>query len=110
MPEHGNVTMKGQFLMPKSIIQHHPNRPKVHCNLICQPTKRETHLKPHESVLQKFFPKTEDLCDVTDTYSYMEPDVETTSQQLNPSPINSRISKYNLRHNSKPNCIDNYRY
>ena len=58
----------------------------------------------------KFFPQTEQVCDVTDTYPDMEPDVETSSQQPNSSPTNPCSSKYNLRHNPKPNCKDDYTY
>ena len=55
------------------------------------------------------FPQTEDLCDVTFTYPYMEPNVGTSSEQRNNSPTNPRSSKYNLRHNPKLNCNDDYR-
>ena len=58
----------------------------------------------------EFFPQTEELGDVTDTYPDMEPDVELSSEQLNSSPTKPRSSKYSLRHNPKPNCIDDYRY
>ena len=54
------------------------------------------------------FPPTEELCDVTGTY--LLPDVEISSEQPISSPTNPRRSKYNLRHNPKPNCIDDYRY
>ena len=40
----------------------------------------------------------------------MEPDVESSSEQPENSPTNPRSSKYNLRHNPKPNCNDDYRY
>ena len=52
----------------------------------------------------------EELCDVTATYPYMEPDVETRSEQPNKSPTNPRSSKYNLSHNPKPDYNDDYRY
>ena len=57
-----------------------------------------------------FFPQTEELCDVADTYPDMEPDVDTSSEQPNSSPTNPRISEYNLRHNAKPNCNDDCRF
>ena len=56
------------------------------------------------------FPQTEELCNVTDTYPYMEPDAETSSKQPNNRPTNSRSSNYKLRHYLKPNCNDEYRY
>ena len=58
----------------------------------------------------EIFPPTEELYDVTDTYPYMEPNAETNSEQANNIPTNPRGWKYNLRHNSKPNCNDDYRY
>ena len=59
---------------------------------------------------REVFPQREQLCDVTDTYPDMEPDVETRSEQPNNSPTNPRSSKYNLRHNPKLHCNDDYRY
>ena len=56
------------------------------------------------------FPNSDQLGDVTDTCPHMEPDVETSSEQPQNSPTNPRSSKYNLHHNPKPNCNDDYRY
>ena len=58
----------------------------------------------------EIFPQTDEVSDVTDTYPHMEPDVEPNSEQPENSMTNSRSSKYNLRHNPKPNCNDDYRY
>ena len=55
-------------------------------------------------------PQTDEISDVTDTYPHKEPDVESNSEQPENSPTNPRSSKYNLRHNPKPNCNDDYRY
>ena len=55
-------------------------------------------------------PPTDESSDVADTYTYVEPDVGTSSEQQRNSPSNPRSSKYNLRHNPKPNCNDDYRY
>ena len=55
-------------------------------------------------------PHTDEVCDVTDTYPHMQPHVEEDSEQPKSSPTNPRSSKYNLRHNPKPNCKDDYRY
>ena len=54
----------------------------------------------------EIFPPIYDTSDVADT----EPDVGTSSGQHEDSPSNPRSSKYNLRHNPKPNCNDDYRY
>ena len=58
----------------------------------------------------EIFPNTDELGDVTDTYPHMEPDAGTSSEQPQNSPTNPRSSKYNLRHNPKPNCNDDCRY
>ena len=56
------------------------------------------------------FPHTDGVSYVTDTYPHMEPDVESSSAQTGNSPTNPCSSKYNLRHNPKSNCNDDYRY
>ena len=56
------------------------------------------------------FPNSDELGDVTDTCPHIEPDVDTSSEQPQNSPTNPRSSKYNLRHNPKLNCNDDYRY
>ena len=37
-------------------------------------------------------------------------DTDMGVEQLDPMPTNPRSSKYDLRHNPKPNCNDDYRY
>ena len=39
-----------------------------------------------------------------------QPDADMSVEQLDPMPTNSRSSKYDQRHNPKPNCNDDYRY
>ena len=39
-----------------------------------------------------------------------QPDADMSVEQLDPMPTNTRRSKYDLRHNPKPNCDDDYRY
>ena len=58
----------------------------------------------------EIIPQTEELSDVTDTCPDMEPDVEARSEEPESSPTDPRSSKYNLRHNPKPKCNDDYRY
>ena len=48
----------------------------------------------------EIFPNSDQLGDVTDTYPHMEPDVETSSEQRQNSPIKPRSSKYNILHTS----------
>ena len=70
---------------------------------------RNTPGNPHVCP-PEYFRKTDELGDVTDTCPHMEPDVETSSEQPQNSPTNPGSSKYNLRHNPKPNCNDACRY
>ena len=48
--------------------------------------------------------------DGTDTDHDMQPDADTSVEQPDPTPLNPRSLKYDLRHNPKPNCNDDYRY
>ena len=70
---------------------------------------RNTPRTAHECSLE-IFPHTGEIIDVTDTYPHKEPDMESSSEQLENSPTNPRSSKYNLRHTLKPKYNDNYRY
>ena len=70
---------------------------------------RNTRGNTHECS-PEILPPTDDTSDVADTYRHMEPDEGTSSEQQGSSPSNPRSSKYNLRHNPKPNCNDDYRY
>ena len=70
---------------------------------------RNTPGNPHVCS-PEIFPNTHELGDVTDTCPHTEHDVGTSSEQPQNSPTNPRSSKYNLRHNPKPNCNDDYRY
>ena len=40
----------------------------------------------------------------------MQPDADTSVEQPDSTPTKPRSSKYDLRHNSNPNCNDDYRY
>ena len=54
-------------------------------------------------------PQTDRSYDGTDTDHHMEPDADISVEQPDPTPTNPRSSKYDLRHNPKPNCNDYYR-
>ena len=58
----------------------------------------------------KILPHTRDIDDGTDTDHYIQPDADTSVEQIDPTPTNPRSSKYDLRHNPRPNCNDDYRY
>ena len=55
-------------------------------------------------------PHTDEIGDGTDTDQYMQPDADTSVEQIDPTPTNPRSSKYDLLHNPRPNCNDDYRY
>ena len=57
-------------------------------------------------VSPEIFPQTDEVSDLTVTYPHMEPEAKSSSEQPENSPTNPRSSKYNLRHNPKPNCND----
>ena len=70
---------------------------------------RNTPGNPHVCS-PEIFPCTDEVSDVTDRCPHMEPDVDSSPEQPQNSPANTRSSKYNLRHNPKRNCNDDYRY
>ena len=55
-------------------------------------------------------PQTDRSYDDADTDHYIQPDADTSVDRSDPTPINRRISKYDLRHNPQPNCNDGYRF
>ena len=69
---------------------------------------KNTPGKTHECS-PEIFSDTDGVSDVTDTCPHMELDAELSSEQQENTPTNPRSSKYNLRHNPKPNCNDDYR-
>ena len=54
----------------------------------------------------EIFQKADGFCDGTDTNQYLEPDTDLSVEQHNSTPINPRSTKYDLRHNQKPNFHD----
>ena len=70
---------------------------------------RNTRGNTHECS-PEIFPPIHDTSDVANTDTHMEPDMGTSSGHQENSPSNPRSSRYNLRHNPKPNCNDDYRY
>ena len=70
---------------------------------------RNTQGTTHECS-PEIFPPADETSDVADTYTHVEPDVGTSLEQQQNGPSNPRSAKYNLRHNPKPNCNDDYRY
>ena len=58
----------------------------------------------------EIIPQVDSSYDGTDTAHHMQPDSDTSVEQIDPTPTNPRSSKYGLRHNPRPNCNDDYRY
>ena len=56
------------------------------------------------------FPHTDEIGDGTDTDHYLKPQAEVNAEPVNPTDNNPRSTKYDLRHNPKPKCNDDYRY
>ena len=48
--------------------------------------------------------------DGRDVDRHTQPDADMSVEHLDPMPTNPRSSKYDLRHNTEPNCNDDYRY
>ena len=55
-------------------------------------------------------PHTDEIEDGMNTDHYMQPDADTSVEQIDPMPTNPRSAKYDLRHNPRLNCNDDYRY
>ena len=87
-----------------------PNQPEIPIQSDLSTGKmRNTRGTTHECP-PEISPLIDETSDVEDTCTHAEPDVGTSSEQQGNSPSNPRSSKYNLRHNPKPNCDDDYRY
>ena len=54
-------------------------------------------------------PHTDEIEDGMNTDHYMQPDADTSVEQIDPMPTNPRSAKYHLRHNPRPNCNDDNR-
>ena len=58
----------------------------------------------------EIIPQVDNSYDGTDTDHHMQPDADTSVEQNDPTPTNTRSSKKDLRHNPRPNCNDDYKY
>ena len=64
--------------------------------------------KPQNS--PEIVPQPDTMYDGRDVDHDTQPEADTSVEQLDCMPTNPRSSKYDLRHNPKPNCNDGYRY
>ena len=55
-------------------------------------------------------PRVHEIDDGANTDHHIQPDADNSVEQIHPTPTNPRSSKYDLRHNPRPNCNDDYRY
>ena len=87
-----------------------PNSPEV--TVRSEQAANETRSTPGttQENCSEILPHTDEKGDGTDTDHYMRPDADTSVEQIDPTPTNTRSSKYDLHHNPRPNCNDDYRY
>ena len=77
------------------------------------PNSPEVTVQPEGTIQEdspEVLPHTDELADGTDTDHYMQSDADISVEPIDPTPTNPRSSKYDLRHNPRPNCNDDYRY
>ena len=55
-------------------------------------------------------PEPDGSCDGRNVDHDTQPDADMSVEQPDLTPTNPRSSKFDLRHNPKPNCNDDYRY
>ena len=55
-------------------------------------------------------PRANKIDDGANTDHHIQPNADNSVEQIDPTPTNPRSSKYDLRHNPRPNCNDDYRY
>ena len=109
-PEHGSVNMISQYLKTITLIWQRLVQPKLQYDPSKQLTKWETLREPYEKIPQKLFLSHIDRMMNGNIDHDTQPDSDTSVEPLDPTPTNPRSSKYDLRHNPKPNCNDDYRY
>ena len=87
-----------------------PNSPEI--AIQSEEAANETRSTPETTreSSPEIIPQVDNSYDRTDTDHYMQPDADTSAEQIDPMPTNPRSSKYDLRHIPKPNCNEDYRY
>ena len=87
-----------------------PNPPEVTVRLEEAADEAKGTPGTTEEESSNILPHADEIDDGADTDRYMQPDADNSVEQIDPTPTNSRSSKYDLRHNPRPNCNDDYRY
>ena len=91
-----------------NMVIHNPPEVTIRAEEVADETKSTP--RPIQEDSSEILPHTDDIDDATDTDHYMQPDADTSEEQIDPTLTNPHSSKYDLRHNPKPNCNDDYRY
>ena len=109
MPEHGSVNMTPIFDSDDNNLVT-PNSPEI----TVRSEEATDEMRSTQGTIREdsreIIPQIDNSHDGTDTDHYMQPDADTSVDQIGPTPTNPRSSKYDLRHNPRPNCNDDYRY
>ena len=87
-----------------------PNSPEVAVRSGKAADERGALQEQYKRTPQIFPPRADEIDDGADTDHHIQPDADNSVQQIDPTPTNPRSSKYDLRHNPRPNCNDDYRY
>ena len=87
-----------------------PNSPEVRVRLGEAADQTRSTPGTIQTDSSDILPHAVEIDDGTDTDHHMQPDADNSVEQIDPMPTNPRSSKYDLRHNPRPNCNDDYRY
>ena len=101
--------MTSQYLTVIATISYHPIHPKSQNDQGKQLIKQGVLQEPHRRTPQTL-PHTDEMAEGDVTEHYMQPDADNSVEQIDPTPANPCSSKFDLRHNPRPNCNDDYRY
>ena len=102
--------MRSQSLIAITIIWSRPTHPKSQYNLRKQLLKMKNTPGTIPDSSPEIISQADRSYGGTGTDNYMQLDADNSVEQPDPTLTNPRSSKYDLRHNPKPNCNDDYRY
>ena len=108
-PGRGSVNTRSQYLIAITIIWL-PSPPES--TILPEQTADEMRSTPgiKPGNYPGNTPQPDGSCDGRNVDHDAQPDADTSVEQPDPTPTNRHSSKYDLRHNPKPNCNDDYRY
>ena len=85
-----------------------PPKITIRCEQAADEMRNTPGITPENS--REIIPQPGGPYDSRDVDRDTQPNADTSVEQLYPMPTNPHSSKYDLRHNPKPNCNDDYRY